>query len=449
MFTTFALIFTQIGSMIKNNKNSLILTGLLIVSSICLFSQDEDYYSTGFIRNNNTVYNEKIQTVLLYKAGFELSPPIIQLASGEKLVLSFDDLDANYKQYRFTVEHCDAFWNKSDLQQMEYMNGFFDDIIDDYAYSYNTTVPYINYTAVFPNEDLRITKSGNFILKVYIGSDADENIILTRRFMVYEPQVQVEGQIVNTVDLDLRYTHHQVSFRILGNNYYLTDTYRNLHVFVMQNGRWDNIIKNIQPRNIIGNEYNYSLINDLVFPAGNEFRYLDMKTLKYNTDRMQSLQYTQEGYQVFIMTDLPRNRKNYLYEEDINGRKLIAANDTQDPYSEGDYAWVHFLLPYYPPLIEGSLYVFGALTEWQFNASNLMKYNFDLKAYEARLFLKQGYYNYAYAYLENNSQTGDLEKVEGSYWETRNEYTVFVYYRLPGDTYDRLVGLGFINSQGQ
>ena len=264
--------------------------------------------------------------------------------------------------------------------------------------------------------------------------------------MVYEPLVTVEGKIANTYDLNLRYTHHQVSFRVLSENYYMSDTYRNLHVVVMQNGRWDNVIKNIQPRNIVGNEYNYSLIEELAFPAGNEFRYLDMKTLKYNTDRMQSLQYTYDGYQVYVMTDLPRNRGNYIYEEDINGRRLIAANDTRDSYSEGDYAWVHFLLPYYPPLAEGNLYVAGGFSDWQYNPENLMIYNNGLRAYEGKVFLKQGYYNYAYVFLPNHSRTGDLTFIEGSYWETGNEYSIFVYYQQQGDFYDRLVGLGFLMS---
>jgi hypothetical protein len=434
-------------------RNKLIAVFQVILLTIGIIqsaqSQDDTYYSTGFIRNDNTVYRENIQTVLLYKAGFELSPPIIQLLSDDQLILSFDDLDGEYKQYRYTLMHCDAFWNKSDLQPMEYLNGFLDDFVDDYTYSFNTMVPYVNYVVAFPNEDIRITKTGNYIVRVFLGSDEDENVVLTRRFMVYEPQVQVEGRVANSVDLNLRYTHHQVSFRILGGNYPMSDTYRNLHVAVMQNGRWDNLIKNVQPRNIIGNEYNYSLVEELVFPAGNEYRYFDMKTLDYNTDRMQSLQYTSEGYQVYIMTDMPRNKGNYLYEEDINGRKLIAANETRDPYSEGDYAWVHFVLPYWPPLAEGNLYIFGALSEWQFNSTNLIRYNFDLRAYEGKLFLKQGYYNYAYAFLGNNAHTGDLTFIEGSYWETRNEYTVFVYYRQQGDSFDRLVGIGFINSEGQ
>jgi len=428
---------------------SVFLFSLCFAFSTIVKSQDEPYYNTGFVRNDNAIYKQNIQTVLLYKLGFELSPPIIQLFTDEKLFLSFDDLDGDYKQYRYTVIHCDADWNKSDIQQIEYINGYTDDFIEKYTYSFNTTVPYVNYQVVFPNENLRITKSGNYILKVFLGSDQDEYVVLTHRFMIYEPQVTVEGRIANSVDLDLRYTHQQVSFRILAGNYYMTDTYRNLHVVVMQNGRRDNLIKNIQPRNIIGNEYNYSLVEELAFPAGNEFRYLDMKTLKYNTDRMQSLQYTQDGYQVYIMADMPRNKGNYVSDEDINGRRLIADNDARDPYSEGDYAWVHFTLHYYPPSAEGTIYIFGALSDWQFNASNLMKYDFEKRAYVGKLFLKQGYYNYAYAFVENNSQVADLGLIEGNYWETRNEYTIFVYYRQVGEFYDRLAGIGFLNSTGQ
>jgi hypothetical protein len=433
----------------KINRNLIFILSLILIFQLNIIAQDDSYYIEGFMRNSNAIYRDNIRTVLLYKAGFELSPPIIQLHSDEKLVLTFDDLDGDYKQYRYTIVHCDALWNKSEIQQIEYISGYYDDIIDDYAYSFNTMVHYTNYAAVFPNEDIMIKKSGNYILRVFLGTDDDENVILTRRFMVYEPQVTVEGRIANSVDLNLRYTHHQVSFRILGGNYYLTDTYRNLHVTVMQNGRWDNIILNVQPRNIIGNEFNYSLVEELAFAAGNEYRYLDMKTLRYNTDRMASLQYTAEGYQVYVMPDNPRARKNYMNEEDLNGRFLVASNDKEDPSSEGDYAWVHFTLPYSPPVIEGNLYVFGALTDWQCSNNSLLKYNFNLRAYETKLFLKEGYYNYTYAFLPNNSQVADLGFIDGDYWETRNEYTVFVYYRQQGDFYDRLVGLGFLNSMGQ
>jgi hypothetical protein len=423
---------------------SVIVILLLTVSG--LNAQDDNYYDPGFVRNENVTYRKNIKTVLLYKAGFELSPPMIGLNSGEKIVLYFDDLDAEYKSYYYTLVHCDAYWNTSGISPIEYIEGFTEDEIDDYRFSYNTTIPYINYHLEFPTEDLRLKKSGNYIIKVYTDSDKEENIVLTRRIMVYDTKVDVEGRIVNTMDLSLRYTHQQVNFKILTRDFYLTDTYRNLHVMIMQNGRWDNMIRDVQPRIISGNEFDFSSLEQVVFPAGNEFRYFDMKTLKYNTDRMESLQYTSEGYQVYLMTDMPRANGNYHTEEDINGRRLIAANNSRDPHTEGDYARVHFLLPYWPPIAEGNLYVAGELNDWNFDTISLMRYNFDLRAYQAGILLKQGYYNYEYAFLENGKKSADISLIEGSYRETVNEYTIYVYYREPGDLYDQLVGIGFVNS---
>jgi hypothetical protein len=412
-----------------------------------LNAQEDAYYSTKYVRNDNAIYRDNIRTVLLYKSGFELSPPIIQLNTPERLTLSFDDLDGGYKQYKYTLIHCDADWKTSQLQKMEYLDGFNEDYIQDYKSSFNTTVPYVNYVLEFPTDYLKIRKSGNYILKVFLDTDKDENVIITRKFMVYDPKVTIQGKIGNSIDLSLRDTHQQVNFKVITDAYQLTDTYSNLHVVVQQNGRWDNIVKNIQPRSIVGNLLDFTLEDQLTFPGGNEFRYFDMKTLKYNTDRMQSLEYTRDGYQVYLMTDVPRKSGNYLSEEDINGRRLISANDARDSYTEGDYAWVHFTLSYPAPSPEGTIYVFGALSDWQFNPSNLMVYNFGKKAYECKMLLKQGYYNYVYAFLPNRSQVGDLTFLEGSFWQTENEYTIYIYYRQQGDSYDQLVGVGFLDSR--
>lgn len=426
----------------NNMKISLISICLWI--PLMLASQDDAYFQGNFVRNDNATYRETIQTVLLFKAGFELSPPIIQLNTDERLLLSFDDLDMSYKSYKYTLIHCDVYWNPSQLQQIEYLEGYYEDNINEYKYSYNTTTKYINYKLIFPTDYLKIKKSGNYILKVFVDSPDDQNVVITRRFLVYEPLVTVNCRINKAMDLNNRYTHQQVDFKILAPYYNITEVYRDLHVFVMQNGRWDNIIYNIRPRMITGTEYDYTMQRELAFPGGNEFRYLDMKTLKYNTDRMRSLQYQADGYHVYVLTDTPRSQGPYLTESDINGRRLISVNQARDPYTEADYAWVHFLLPYYPVLAEGNLYVSGSFSDWQYTAVNKMTYNFDLKAYEAKILLKQGYYNYAYAFLENRSKVGDITFIEGSHWETENEYAILVYHRIQGEYYDRLIGLGFI-----
>lgn len=417
---------------------------IILFIPLVLTSQDDAYFQGDFVRNDNATYRESIKTVLLYKAGFELSPPIIQLNTDERLLLSFDDLDLTYKNYRYTLVHCDAFWNPSEIQQIEYLDGFYEDNINDYKYSYNTTTKYINYVLVFPTDYLKIKKSGNYILKVFLNSPDDKNVVLTRRFMVYEPRVTVNCKADKAMDLNKRYSHQQVDFKIIAPNYNITEVYRDLHVFVMQNGRWDNIIQNIRPRMITGSEYDFTMQRELSFPGGNEFRYLDMKTLKYPTDRMKSIEYLADGYHVYVITDKSRSQGSYLSESDINGRRLISVNQARDPYTEADYAWVHFLLPYFPVLAEGSLYVSGTFSDWQYTPVSKMTYNFDLKAYEAKIFLKQGYYNYAYTFLENRSKVGDVTFIEGSHWETENEYAILVYHRIQGEYYDRLIGLGFI-----
>ena len=64
----------------------------------------------------------------------------------------------------------------------------------------------------------------------------------------------------------------------------------------------------------------------------------------------------------------------------------------------------------------------------------------------ARLFLKQGYYNYTYIAVDKNNplQRRDLE---GDYWETENSYTILMYYKSFTDRADQLIGIGKINSR--
>jgi hypothetical protein len=85
---------------------------------------DIEYYKKDFIRNDNYIYKDNIKTVLLYRDGWEMSDPVIRLNSDEKLRLSFDDLDADVKNYNYTITHCDAGWQTSDIQKSDYINVF-------------------------------------------------------------------------------------------------------------------------------------------------------------------------------------------------------------------------------------------------------------------------------------------------------------------------------------
>lgn len=408
----------------------------------------DDYYRENYLRYGDYIYKKNINTVLFHRKGFELSAPILRLNSNEKLHLSFDDFDGDYKNYRYTLLHCDAMWNPStEIWKNDYMKGFTEGYIEDYDFSFNTIQAYTHYRLSIPNNVISFTKSGNYIVKVYL--DSEDDIVFTRRFMVVDNKIDITATVATPSSPRYRDKKHEIDFSILTNDFRIIDTDRNLQVIVTQNGRWDNAIKDMKPRMIQGDKLSYNFDDGRnVFNGVNEFRYCDLKSLRYLSGEIKEINRDTAGYHAILWPDENRRKKNYVFREDINGERLIKNEDTRNSL-EADYAHVHFFLPYKMPLIDGNLYVFGELTQWQFLPEAKMKYDFTKSGYESSLYLKQGYYNYYYVFLGNGETTGDATFIEGNHFETENEYTIYVYYRDVGGLYDQLIGLKQINSRSE
>ena len=411
-----------------------------------LKGQEVDYFTQDYIRHKDFVYKNNIKSVELYREGWEMSPPVVGLKSGQQFILSFDDLDAYVKDYRFTIIHCDAMWQPSEIAKSEYIRGFYEDEITDYAFSFNTLIVYTNYRLSFPTDYMGYTKSGNYILKIYEDEDLDSNVVLTRRFMVTDQKVTISGEVVPPVKIEYRNYRQQLEFEINSGKYYIQNPYRDLKVMVLQNWRWDNAVYNVQPRMVVGNRLDYNFIDDLVFDGGNEFRALDIKSLKYQSERIALIDYDYLGQQVYLHPDERRTFKQYVRDDDINGKFFLEKEGAESSEIESDYAYVHFTLPYTHPLVTGNLFIFGGLTDWDFNDEALLKYDYENHLYETSLYLKQGYYNYAYIFLEDGTDAGDITLIEGNHWDTNNEYIILVYYREPGTYYDQMIGIEYITA---
>lgn len=400
----------------------------------------KDFFLYGdFIHKNN------IRTVLFRRKGWEMTSPIIRLNSGESLELCFDDLDADYKTYYYTIIHCDADWTPSGLNNYEYIEGFYEDVINDYSRSFNTRVLYSHYYLEFPNSNMRPLVSGNYILKVFLNGNLDD-VVFTRRFMVNEQLVHIESD-VNMANLIMhRDTRQQITFAIDAPGYRIANPHDQLKVVITQNGRWDNAITGLQPRGIQGTRYVYDYEEESLFEGGNEFRRFDTRSLRFLTERVADIQSTARHWDVFLLPDQPRTHRRYATDGDINGRFHITSQDSRDDMLESDYAWVHFSLPMNTPLATGGIYVMGELTHWHFHEENQMNYNYPERKYELSLLLKQGYYNYMYAFLEESHTRAELSLLEGSHSVAENDYSIFVYHRQPGTLYDRLIGVTHLNS---
>lgn len=412
-------------------------------------SHKSDYFKNNFLRYEDFIYKRNIKTVLLHKEGLELSIPVIELNTGEKLKLSFDDLEGGHKTYKYRFIHCDAYWQPSDIMESEYLNGFYDDYITDYKYSYNTRQKYTHYELTFPSENMSITVSGNYVLAAFTDESRD-SLIFTKRFLVYEPKLSINPTVKRATRLEDRNYRQEIDFTITANSYRISNPYNDLKVVITQNGRWDNTLNNLKPMFVRDNFLDYNFDEGNSFRGGNEYRRFDIKSLKYNSERIRIIQSDSltGRLAVYLKDDERRNIKVYMSDIDINGRRFIKSEDNVKNSSiEADYVFVNFCLPYKPVRNDGDFYIMGALTDWNFNKEAKMKYNYDNQCYENVLYLKQGYYNYQYVFLENGAKQGDETVIEGSHYETENEYIIYVYHREAGTLFDKLVGVKMLTAK--
>lgn len=426
---------------------TLFLTPLLLTGKLFAVQPDtSDYYSDNVLRYEDRNYRSSISSVVLTPDQASMLPPIILLNSTEVLHLSFDDLDGDFKSLYYTVVHCNAEWEPSNVGNMDYIDGFPEQQITRYSFSRSTLQPYTHYDADFPNEQFKLLLSGNYLLKVYEDND-QEKLVLSRRFMLYENKVTLTGDVhAPTIVADRNYKQ-EVDFTVTYNTDEITNPFKEIYPVIMQNGRWDNAVKGIQPQFLMNKELRYDYEDINVFKGGKEYRWFDTRTLRLNTERVDSIVKDSGQYHVFLLHDERRTFKRYLINPDINGKFLIRNQDGTDSDIEAEYCWVHFFMPWDLQVSGGNMYVFGAMTDWQCTSKNKMKYNPERLGYEATLYLKQGYYNYEYVFLKDKETVADNYVAEGMNQETENDYWVMIYFRPVGARTDQLVAVKRLNSR--
>lgn len=270
---------------------------------------------------------------------------------------------------------------------------------------------------------------------------------LPRRFMVVEQRVGIDAKVRYASDVQLRNTHQEVYFTLNTGGLTIQDAYNDLQVVIMQNNRWDNIKHDIPPQFISPGRYIYNYANgETAFPAGNQYRFLDLKTLMLIIEPINKVLIDQGKYHILLRPDIIRTYRNFQMLPDINGRFVIYNQDTYGTNIDPDYAYVYFSLPAEFPFDEGDVYLTGGFSFGLLLDQYKMQYNEKYRTYELVTQLKQGYYNYMY--VVRNKKTGEsmTSLTEGDFAETENDYTILVYVRQPGDQTHKLYGVTHINS---
>jgi Type 9 secretion system plug protein 1st domain len=413
---------------------------LLILNSLSGLAQQKG------TKNFDNIYVENIHSVRFQLDGVLLSYPIIDLNSSAQLLLSFDDFNENFTTYFYTLTLCNADWKPAELDELDYLDGYNREIITDYEFSFNTLKNYTHYELKLPNDDIRWLVSGNYLLNVYEEKDEEEVLVITRRFMVVEPILKTTPQMVFPSIVSKFKTHQEIDFTVNHKGVEIDNPRKEISAVVLQNGRWDNAISDLKPVYIKGFDLIFDFQDKVVFPAGKEFRYLDIRTFRYVNEKIVNIYRSGEYYDVMLFKEGPRIYRNFQTYNDINGDFLIDHLEERNPDLEGEYASVFFSLGVSQEYFDSDIYIFGKITDWQLKEEFKMAYNPTVSAYVGRALLKQGFYNYYYVEVPAESTTFSHETIEGNWHETENKYTVLVYYRPFGARHDRLVSAFTISS---
>lgn len=406
---------------------------LMLISNFSAYSQNKKS------KLNNNIFDKNLHTALLHKIDDPLSYPIIKLNSEEKLQLSFDDFNKDLRDYYYTIIHCNSDWIPSDLMQSEYIDGFFDNRIEDYEFSFNTLQKYTNYQLVFPEEYLRPILSGNYIISVFTNNNPNE-IVLQKRFMIIDEKISVSALIKRSTIINERLYKQEIDFNINHGNMYISNPYSDIKVVVKQNNREDNAIYNLKPLFVKKNHlvYDYEQVN--TFEAGNEYRYFDIKSIRYQSERIKDITIDSNNINVMLFTDVSRSFNEFISLSDINGNFLINKQEAWNSETEAEYVNVQFSLLENRKVSYGDLYLLGRFTDWLIKDEYKLIWNDTTRRYECNILLKQGYYNYLYTLKDNSNNETNLSFIEGSHYQCKNDYYIYVYFRDMGKTYDQLIG---------
>jgi hypothetical protein len=405
------------------------------------------FFYTSDAQITDSIYKNNITTVRLYNAGNPLTFPVIAMNGRDQLELHFDDLDADIKSYYYTYRLCNSDWTPANIGQFDYLKGFTQIRISNYRFSSIAYTRYTHYQALLPERNSYPTRSGNYILKVYLDGDTSKTVF-TKRMMVVNNSATIAARVVQPFTPEYFRTHQKLQFTVDIKTLNNFNAAQQIKVMVLQNYRWDNAIVNLKPAFIRGTVLEFNSESSGIFPGGKEWRWLDIRDFRLQSDRVLTADYNKNSTDIFLKPDGPRAEQRYVYFRDNNGMSIIEAIRGINSLWEADYATVYF--SFVPPngnaYPNKDVYLFGQLTNYNFTDSLKMKFNAEKGKYETHLFMKQGYYDYTYVGVDKNNPAIKSE-FDGNYYETENLYTILVYYSPFGSRADELIGVATFDSR--
>lgn len=407
-----------------------ILSIVLVLLPLTAFCQKELIY-------DNMIYEPSIKTVQINIAGGSvenvIAPPVVQ-KDQKRLVLSFDDLREDADYYYVYLIHCNANWEPSDVRAGMYLTGYNEFEIVNFEFSAEAKRQYVNYTFEIP----AVKMSGNYLAVVYRDRNK-KDIILSRRFYVYEETAAAGISVGRSTESGKRMNNQRVEVTLNYSNLQSVDPKMQFKAIVRQNQRPD-LIRELPPTFIDENSKMIRFQNlgeQNEFPGTNEFRNFDLGTVTFSGRNVQDVKVGSNTVSAELRPDKPL-AQGYLQALDINGQFYIRDLEGKSGNNTAEYVNAKLSLDH--PKTDQAVFVVGAFNDWKKNRGSQLKFNSQTEKYEVEILVKQGWYNYSYV-----TEGADPFSIDGSFFDTENQYEVFIYFRPMGARGDLLVAYGLLN----
>lgn len=418
-------------------KYGAFLLAMLLQLTLLVLGQDE------------LVFKNSIRSIKLFRQGDQTSVAVVRLGNVNELELHFDDLNSRPMNYFYTYELRNADWSPVNLSQMDYIKGFTQNRITQYRLASATFTKYVHYQATLPTGNCLPSRSGNYFLKVFENGDTSK-LLFVRRLMVVDDKVGIALDVRQPFASGFYNTHQKIISRVSLGKLDIFNPAQQIKLVVIQNNRWDNMQMAAEPTFIRDRNYEYNFEDNFIFEGGKEWRWADLRSFRFQTDRIGSVDYANKAYTVYMRPDSLRPMQSYIYYRDLNGMYVVESIENINQWWQTDYGKVQFT--FIPngdqPFDNLDVFLTGEMTGYTGNAASKMAWNENLRAYQTSLSLKNGFYNYAYATRPKGDSDKPLSilKTEGSVWHAENQYLAFFYYRAFGGRADELIGFSQVNS---
>jgi len=379
----------------------------------------------------------EIKSLRVYSSSDQTSFPIIDHSDKSKGSITIEfDVQSSYMPFVIIIfKFCDSDWNPYEnafLANPMYnteTNLWFETL------SSNVRGARYHYSGRFPNNNVSFPFSGKW--KFFIVDSQNRNLVYAiGKFFVVNPMIKInvqsENESLEGEMPDIASLGRTLSIRT---DFVLPDSlfpsFVN-HVEIINNRKFNYPIMIDRNQYTVDRYYEWNASNKFSFVArnirpGNEYRQTDIRDIgRYNTPTVSSRFGDIETSNIFT-----------LGKRDFYGGSVL----TDFKNEQADYMNVLFRIRP-PDDIKSPVFLVGSFNEW--NVLPGFEMYDDKGMMNLSVELKRGIYDYQYVtgeVVNDHVENIDWQILEGNFWETGNEYFIFLYYKTEEmGGYDKIIG---------